>query len=162
MNYERIIIEMLQRIQALEDRVAALEADRPVEAPAPAPAAPVRGISAAAVDACYDLALRLEQSPAEDAAQALHRLADSHGCQYNYAVCFVTAARAMLAGREFKYAIKRDAARRFFDRILEDFGRQGLRRAIDAARAHAAYQQRHGNPARSICSLCDAYESRAL
>lgn len=160
MPHEQIILELLERIQSLERRVAALESqpDAPAEPPAPARA---RGLSPQAIDACYDLALRLEREPELDAARALEELAASHGCQATYAVCCVTAVRGMLHGRQFKYAVSRAALQRYFDRILEDYGRQGLRRALTAARAHAAYQQSHGNPARSIVRLCDAYDPRA-
>ena len=161
-NYERIILEMLERIRAAEERIEALEARlNAADTPAAEPSRRT-GLTMEAIDACYDLALRLEQQGGADASRAIAELAQAHGCKPNYAICFVSAVRAMVNGREFKFAIKEQAARRYFERILTDFGKQGLRKALTAARAHVAYQQSKGNPARGMEALCRQYEARAL
>lgn len=178
MQYDSIILELMTRIKALEascqeldQRVAYLEGQFLEEEPAggeeaeQAEGAPHRPdgkqkMTEEMVRACYECALRLSADQGLDFGREITALADQTGVNRNSAIMYVYAVRAMLSGDVYKRAISRGATEAYFLSILQDFGTDGLAKAIRAARAHVAYRRQCGHKVDGLAHLCDVYEER--
>lgn len=177
MNYESIILELMERIQTLEKkqeelekRVTALEAgEDPGEGSDPRPKGPRQrgGYTATTdemIDACYEKGKFAWQhkmfSPYEIRPLA-EEVAKETDMNENSANMYIYVVASMLKGAVYKRAINMTATQRYFERIRQDFGQEALERAVSATRQHILYRQKLGHLVSHLIALCDQYEQKA-
>ena len=73
---------------------------------------------------------------------------------------YLYAVQGMLEGTIYKRAISAKAMKKYYDTIFDEYGSNGLRKAIQATRLHIAYRRDCGHTVDSIEEICDAYENR--
>ena len=64
----------------------------------------------------------------------------------------------MLGGMIYKRAINSKALDNYFRNIWNEYGRDGLRKAIKATEQHIAYRKSLGHPVDSIEEICARWE----
>ena len=171
MQYETIILELMNRIKIMESRCDSLEAAlAQATAAAVESVAGTRGQEPAAEDtarrqkvrpeqirACYDCALALWRQENTDFGGAIDDLVARTHMNPHSAIMTVYAVRAMLTGTVYKRAISRTGTELFWGYIRADFGMEALKTAIRATRAHIDYRRQCGHKVDSLERLCDEY-----
>lgn len=175
MQYDAIILELMSRIQSLEQtvgevnrRISALEnaglSDETKETADSSPEEPERHrqkMTEEMILACYACAVRLDRQEGLDFNREVADLARRTGMKKSSAIMYVYAVKNMRSGTVYKRAINQTATERFFQRILQDDGTAGLEKALRATRAHIAYRQQLGHTVDGLIALCDRYEGQA-
>ena len=175
MQYKTIILELLSRIKKLEDDVAELKQaqNRTINIQTyndeisneednytaqMEPTVPYKKMTDEMIDICYKSG---KQVVAGESVQELaDDIADSTGMNRNSAVMYLYAVQGMLEGTIYKRAISAKAMKKYYDTIFDEYGSNGLRKAIQATRLHIAYRRDCGHTVDSIEEICDAYENR--
>ena len=175
MNYESIILELLTRIQKLEEELAELkkQVGRPPvvlnEGQAEDRAvATEQAISTSRntynkltdemIDMCYRCGKMMYRG--EDPQELADTICEATGMNRSSAIIYLHAVNSMLSGAVFKRAISAKAITRYFDCIFNDFGSKGLKAAIHATRQHVAYRRDCGQNVDSIEALCDRFDAK--
>ncbi len=167
MQYEMVILELMTRIKKLEDEVEQLKhqlgttqelisSDSSSETNENT--ATYRKMTAAMIDLCYYGGKRVLAG--ENLVVAADQIVSETDMNRNSAIMYLYAVDAMLKGSEYKRAISTKAMRRYFDLILNDYGKAGLKRAIRSTRLHINYRLECGHKVDSITAICDDYETR--
>lgn len=167
MDHNAIILELLSRIKVLEDDVAsmkaALETDRDLAqhqdtATAFKVSAPTayQRTTDEMIDICYKCGKKVHQG--ENVADLADEIADETGMNRNSAVMYLYAVSSMLSGTIYKRAISSKATQKYFDAIFNEFGSEGLKKAIQATRQHIDYRRDCGHMVDSIEEICKKYE----
>lgn len=110
------------------------------------------------IDLCYQEGKRMQQGA--NVQQLADVVAQQTGMNRNSAIMYLHAVDGMLSGTVYKRAISAKATQRYFDWILQEFGRAGLKKAIQATRLHIRYRRACGHKVESIEALCDRQENR--
>lgn len=168
MQYDSIILELMNRIKVLESRcdemsqqIAALSAQQADAAEglfAEPDSAPRQSMTPERIRACYECAVALSQHDHLDFGTEIDKLLAGTHMNRNSAIMYVYAVKNMLNGEVYKRAISHSATRLFFQYIAEDFGEEKLKDAIRATRAHIEYRQQCGQVVNGLIDLCDQYE----
>ena len=173
MQYETILLELMSRIQTLENEVSSIKeklqtlqpptdaakdtsADQALSSPAHSNASYTK-MTEHMMDVCYAYGQKAYRDPRANLAGFAAAAASETGMNRNSAFMYICAVKNLLEGRVFKRAISTKALRRYFSSIYRDFGAAGLSNAITAARAHIEYRQRYHLPVDSIIALCDEF-----
>lgn len=167
MQYESIILELMSRIKALEEKILVIEQKiTEIEMTRNEDGGVTEEDSTARVkmtkemmQACYECGCKLDQSENFDLSQELNQLTERLGMNRNSAIMYIYAVRCMLHGEIYKRAINRTATELFFENILRDFKKQGLTRALQATRMHILYRKQCGHAVDSLETLCQRYET---
>ena len=173
MQYETIILELLSRIKKLEDDVSELkrvhdarnsmsvasvgDEDR-AEPVAREATVAYKKMTDEMIDICYKCGKKVANG--ENAQELADDIAESTGMNRNSAVMYLYAVQGMLNGVIYKRSISATAMKKYFDTIWNEYGSQGLKRAIQATRLHVDYRRSCGHMVDSIEEICDRYESR--
>lgn len=78
----------------------------------------------------------------------------------NSAFMYICAVKNMLEGSVFKRAVNIKALKYYLEAICQDYGADGLRKAVFSVRQNIAYRQRFHLPSDSISAVCDEYERK--
>ena len=174
MQYETIILELMTRIKKLENDVADLKLQINTVTPvdtnnhiffsdeseadnAPAPSGYVK-MTDEMIDICYKCGKKVANG--ENAQELADDIAESTGMNRSSAVMYLYAVQGMLSGTIYKRAISAKALKKYLDTIWNEYGSQGLKKAIQATRLHVDYRRSCGHMVDSIEEICDRYESR--
>ena len=173
MQYETIILELLSRIKKLEDDVSELKRAHAVMNATPAPfvceednVAIEVGESTVAykkmtdemIDICYKSGKKVANG--ENPQELADDIAESTGMNRSSAVMYLYAVQGMLSGTIYKRAISAKALKKYLDTIWNEYGSQGLKKAIHATRLHVDYRRSCGHMVDSIEEICNRYEKR--
>ena len=173
MQYETIILELLSRIKKLEDDVSEMKRAQAVLNVTSAPivceednVALEVGESTVAykkmtdemIDICYKCGKKVANG--ENAQELADDIAESTGMNRSSAVMYLYAVQGMLSGTIYKRAISAKALKKYLDTIWNEYGSQGLKKAIQATRLHVDYRRSCGHMVDSIEEICDQYERR--
>ena len=173
MQYETIILELLSRIKKLEDDVSELKRAQVLSNVTPDPfvceednVEPEVGESTVAykkmtdemIDICYKCGKKVANGV--NVQELADDIAESTGMNRSSAVMYLYAVQGMLSGTIYKRAISARALKKYFDTIWNEYGSQGLRKAIQATRLHVDYRRSCGHMVDSIEEICNQYENR--
>ena len=172
MNYDSIILELMGRIQTLEEevrqqgrRLDALERARTGgEESSERSAAPYAATTDEMIDACYAKGVYAWKkgitSPYEMRPLALE-ISRQLGMNKNSANMYLYVVVSMLNGKVYKRAISERATERYFQKIQQDFGPAALAGAVRAARQHIQYRRGLGHQVAGLSALCDRFDRPA-
>lgn len=172
MQYQSIILELMGRIQNLEEEVRELKrqlADMTSgtsqeeilytnEDVRTGSVVQYQKMTDDMIMACYEGGKKLRDgSNAQDIAE---NIAEITGMNKNSAVMYLYAVSGMLDGVVYKRAISAKAMKKYFETIYNEYGKAGLQKAIRATRFHTEYRRECGHVVDSIDSICDLYEEK--
>ena len=169
MQYEKIILEMLERIQTLEDQVKELKERQVVNLsqkesiPSPTFREPRRTntkVNDEMLEACYHAGKKAINSDYADVVELAARVKEKTGMNQNNALMTIFAVIALLNGELYKRAISGKATAKYFDNILRDYGKGGLQRAIAAMRKHINYRRTLHHNVDLLEQICDQYQEK--
>lgn len=172
MQYDAIILELMGRIKNLEEEVSTMKQWQDTiqntllaENQGKNQQEKIRNSDNAyqkmtdeMIDICYKCGKKFNQG------KNLQELADDINCETsmnrNSAVMYLYAVDGMLNGTIYKRAINSKAMKRYFDTIFNEYGSDGLKRAINATRLHIEYRRECGQQVDSIEEICHNYERK--
>lgn len=171
MQYETIILELLSRIKKLEDDVTLLKQAQsqlisvPLQNEADISEENQNGTSVTykkmtdeMIDICYKCGKKV--CAGENPQELADEIADETGMNRNSAIMYLYAVSGMLQGTVYKRAISAKAMQRYFDTIFNEYGSDGLKKAIKATKLHIEYRRECGHQVDSIEELCNKNENR--
>ena len=96
----------------------------------------------------------------ENAQDLAEKITEATGMNRNSAIMYLYAVQGMLDGVIYKRSINATAMKRYFDWIYNEYGSQGLKKAIHATRLHVDYRRSCGHMVDSIEEICNRYERK--
>lgn len=179
MQYEKIILELMSRIQELESDVKELKGKIEVMQRAKrlnksgsvtesldylsaetAQGVTYNKMTESMIQLCYQYAKQAYREKDADMGMYADEAAEKTGMNRSSAFINIYAAKHMLDGDVYKRAVSAKAIRIYLDSILRDFGKEHLEKAIVSTREHVAYRRQFGHPVKSIEVICDEYEEK--
>ncbi len=175
MQYEKVILEMLERIQTLEEQVHALKEKQATMLTDPFPASPPvcreglipptprrtnSKVTNEMLEACYQAGRKATASEYADVVLLSEQVHLKTGMNKNNALMTIFAVMALLRGELYKRAISGKATAKYFDNILRDYGKGGLQRAIAAMRMHIHYRRSLHHNVDLLEQICDQYQTK--
>lgn len=160
MEYSEIILEMLTRIKKLEDEVAILKQSAvttPYDEPSPATK---QKMTEEKIKLCYEYGKEAANNPSVTPWALALSLAKKHNINKSSAFMYICAIKSMLEGKEFKRTINSKAIRIYFDAILTDYGKEGLKKALHATELHIKYRKSFNHNVVSLEKLCDEFKQK--
>ena len=173
MQYETIILELLSRIKKLEEDVEMLkkshntcenncaEKNEDMETPIMSKqdsSVVYKKMTNEMIEMCYLCGKKVSEG--DSAPDLADDIVDATGMNRNSALMYLYAVSGMLNGEIYKRAISSKALKYFFDRISNEYGSKGLRKAIQATKLHIDYRRDCGHTVDSIEEICSSYERR--
>lgn len=175
MQYESIILELMTRIKNLEDEVVRikeeqcnlskmilhqddetleeiiLETDNESHIS-------YRKMTDEMIDLCYSYGKQVYNG------RSVNDLADEinsrTGMNRNSAVMYLYAVSGMLSGTIYKRAINTKATQRYLEKIFDDYGKEGLQKALHSLRLHIDYRRECGHTIDSLEDVHREFEGR--
>lgn len=173
MQYETIILELLSRIKKLEEDVEMLkksqraceqatektfnDTDEPVGLKQEASVV-YKKMTDEMIEKCYRCGKMI--SSGASAPELADDIVAETGMNRNSALMYLYAVSGMLNGEIYKRAISAKALKYFFERIWDEYGSNGLRKAIYATKQNIDYRRDCGYPVETLEEICDSYEKR--
>ncbi len=163
MQYETIILELLSRIKKLEEDVEELKQSRQNNVVEQENATSASSVSYTKmtdemIEICYKCGKMVFQG--ENAQELADDVAEETGMNRNSAFMYIYVVSSLLSGEVFKRAISKKALEIYFKKIFQDYGSDGLKKAIKATRLHIDYRKSCGHTVDSIEEACDKAEAR--
>ena len=168
MQYESIILELMSRIKKLEEDVDQLKeqissnagssVDEPVLEHVTTPSVQYQKMTDEMIELCYKAGKKmLSGSNAQDLAD---ELVEMTGMNRNSAIMYLYAVHGMLTGTTYKRAINAKAMKYYMQTIFNEYGSQGLKKAITASRNHIQYRREFGQQVDYLEDICRQFENR--
>lgn len=168
MQFEKIILELLSRIQKLEEEVDLLKQilQEKVEEnknennslDSSEGNATYKKMTDEMIDLCYKYGKKVHGG--ENVQEIADDISYETGMNRNSAIMYLQVVSNMLDGVIYKRAINSKALQKYFDNIWNDFGSKGLKNAIQATKLHIEYRREFGHPVDSIEEICNRAEKR--
>jgi len=163
MQYETIILELLSRIKKLEEDVEELKQFRQNNVVEQENTTSVSSVSYTKmtdemIEICYKCGKMVFQG--ENAQELADDVAEETGMNRNSAFMYIYVVSSLLSGEVFKRAISKKALEIYFKKIFQEYGSEGLKKAIKATRLHIDYRKSCGHTVDSIEEVCDKAEAR--
>jgi len=175
MQYETIILELLSRIKNLENEVDSLKLALSERTPnperlennspektaghvQPEESGPYKKMTAEMIDICYQYGKKIGEG--ENVQMFANEIVRKTGMNRNSAIMYIYAVSSMLQGTIYKRAISAKAIEKYFDKIYQEYGDNGLQKAIQATKLHINYRKRFGHTVDSIEKICEKYEMK--
>lgn len=173
MQYEKVILEMLSRIQALEEQVKELKAAQERKEPEfsaglvrrecltpPMPRRSNMRVTDEMLEACYQAGKKAISSDYADVVALAEQVHLQTNMNQNNAQMTIFAVMALLNGELYKRGISGKATEKYFKNILRDYGKGGLQRAIAAMRVHIDYRRSLHHNVDLLELICDQYQKQ--
>lgn len=169
MQFESIILELLSRIQKLEEEVDFLK-QMLYEDTEKSPKSEnsslaiqesntsYKKMTDEMIELCYTHGKRVNKG--ENIQEIADDIVYETGMNRNSAIMYLQVVSSMLDGTIYKRAINSKALQKYFDNIWNDFGSNGLKKAIAATKHHIEYRREFGHPVDSIEEICAKAERR--
>lgn len=158
MNYDSIILELMSRVQKLEEEVAALKTDN--KSTEVEPSKVKNKITPEMTSLCYSFAKAVYNRRDVDLYSLAEKVAKETGMNVNTANINIVAMIDMLNGNSYKRLLSAESLDLCLGWIYNDFGKQGLEKAVIATKGHIKYLNSIGNPANKLRIVCNKYEQK--
>lgn len=175
MQYENIILELMSRIKKLEDDVNELKQfknsftsvksndnDGNISENSHRFAINTNRSYKKTTDEMIDLCYKYGKKffAGENVQELSDEVANSTGMNKNSAIMYLYAVQCMLEGTIYKRAISSKAMKKYYENILNEYGSEGLKKAIKATRLHIDYRKNCGQKVDLIEEICNSYENK--
>lgn len=182
MQYETILLELLARIKKLEDEVEHLKAvleesknefvseekEIAIDTEHEEPGQPCRTtttytkLTDEMLKLCYSYGKKAYEENYGNLWALANKVARESGMNHNSAFMYIYVVKCMLEGVVYKRAINAKATRMYFNNIYADYGKEGFKKALAAARAHLSYRRSLNHPVDSLEDVCNEYEKKIM
>lgn len=175
MQYDSIILELMSRIKKLEEEIQELKVRLDsVESTSNAPVPSTLDSSTLASSAtstytkttdqmislCYHYGKNAYLNRSTNLGELADRVSAESGMNRNSAFMYICAVKALLEGTVFKRAINAKSIRQYLNSIYQEFGRDGLQKALSSLRLHIEYRIANNIPSESIDEICKEFEKK--
>lgn len=159
MQYETIILEMMSRIQKLEDEVERLKNDIKSNDFDRSEIQPKRNVKVTPemTRLCYEKAKQVYNNPYLDTNDLAEYISEKTGMNFNTAKMNIYSMVQMLKGEEYNRLLSADSLDLCLDMIYKEFGRQGLEKALTATRLHIDYLKTKNMATSKLISVYNKY-----
>lgn len=161
MRYETIILEMMSRIQKLENEVKELKDLINGQSTENTHVISVKKnvkVTPEMTALCYTFAKAVYDKDGIDFGCLAEKVAEETGMNYSTAKMNISSIASMLRGEEYNRIISADALDMCMQFIIRDFGKEGLEKAIKATKAHIRYLKSKNMTATKLTEVCNKYE----
>lgn len=140
MQYETIILELLSRVQKLEEEVVELkEIVQSGNIQTTAQQKRNVKVTPEMTKLCYEKAKLAYKNAYLDTNDLAKEVSDQTGMNFNTAKMNIYSISQMLKGEEFNRLLSADSLDLCLDMICSEYGLQGLQKALNATRLHIEY-----------------------
>lgn len=159
MQYETIILEMMSRIQKLEDEVGELKKSLKANSVEQFEIQPKRNVKVTPemTRLCYEKAKQAYNNPYLDTNDLAEDVSEKTGMNFNTAKMNIYSIVQMLKGEEYNRLLSADSLDLCLNMIYEEFGRQGLEKALTATRLHIEYLKTKDMATSKLISVYNKY-----
>lgn len=169
MQYEKVILEMLERIQTLEEQVQQLQqqAAKPIaESFLQETLTPPRErrtntkVTEEMLEECYRMGKLVYEGDEREIPLLAELVSQKTEMNPNNALMTIFAVVAMLNGELYKRTLSSKATAKFFENIQRDYGNGALQRAIASIRQHINYRRMLNYNADRLEATCDQFQKQ--
>ena len=160
MQYETIILEMMSRIQKLEEEVEHLKqivTANNFEQPDNHIKRNVK-VTPEMTRLCYEKAKAVYSNPYLDTNDLAEEVSNQAGMNFNTAKMNIYSITQMLKGEEYNRLLSADSLALCLDMIYKEFGLQGLKKALKATELHIEYLKTKGMATSKLISVFTKYK----
>ena len=174
MQYENIILELMSRIKTLESDVAYLKENlasfnsllekqeiQPENNHLEKSKVYTR-MTDKMIDACYKYGKKAFETSDEYIKEYAANVSNETGMNKNSAIMYIYAVKSLLQGSVYKRAINSTALKKYFVMINDEFGKNGLEKALNATEKHIEYLTKFNIPTKSISKIYDEFKRKIL
>lgn len=160
MQYETIILEMMSRIQKLEEEVERIKNSCMTNAFEQAGIQTKRNVKVTPEMTllCYEKAKAAYNNQYLDTNDLAQDVSDQTGMNFSTAKMNIYSIVQMLKGEEYKRLLSADSLELCFDMIYREFGKPGLEKALNATKLHIEYLKTKDMATAKLLSVYDRYE----
>ena len=169
MQLESIILELMSRIQKLEDEVNVLNRriDELLEKKnvnnggasiKDEMKTAYKKMTGEMIEVCYRYGKRVHEG--ENLQEVADEVADKTGMNRNSAIMYLYVVDCLLSGTVYKRAINSKALDKYYEYIENEYGVDGVRKAVKATKEHIIYRKKLGHTVDSIEEICAAWEKK--
>ena len=171
MEIEKIILELLSRIKVLEEEVSSLKeiiinqntsvqntADGNEDDKHKSKKKNYTRTNQKMIDECYKFGKMAYSNPDADIKDFADTVMKETGMNKSSAYIYIYVVQSMLKGEQFKRHINSNALKRYFELILIEFGKEGLRKALFATQQHIEYLKQCNLPVKGFVNICDEFK----
>ena len=160
MQYETIILEMMSRIQKLEEEVELLKSSVSTTNFEQREIQPKRNVKVTPemTRLCYEKAKSVYKNPYLDTNDLAEEISSQTGMNFNTAKMNIYSIVQMLKGEEYNRLLSADSLNLCLDMIYQEFGKQGLQKALTATRLHINYLKTKDMATSKLLSVYEKYE----
>ena len=159
MQYETIILELMSRVQKLEEEVEELKGiikSTNIQADAQ----PKRNVKVTPemTKLCYEKAKQAYNNEYLDTNELAKEVADQTGMNFNTAKMNIYSITQMLKGEEFNRLLSADSLDLCLSLIYDEYGFTGLQKALKATGLHIEYLKTKDMATAKLLSVYNKYE----
>lgn len=160
MQYETIILEMMSRIQKLEEEVEELKNTISSNSIEPSDSQTKRNVKVTPemTRLCYEKAKAVYSDPYLDTNDLAEEVSNQAGMNFNTAKMNIYSITQMLKGEEYNRLLSADSLALCLDMIYKEFGLQGLKKALKATELHIEYLKTKGMATSKLISVFTKYK----
>lgn len=141
MQYETIILEMMSRVQKLEEEVEQLKNTLLSNSFEQSETQPKRNVKVTPemTRLCYEKAKEVYKNKYIYIDEFAEQVSNQTGMNFNTAKMNIYSIAQMLRGEEYNRLLSADSLDLCLDMIYRDYGEKGLRKALKATELHIEY-----------------------
>ena len=174
MQYDSIILELMSRIKKLEEEIQELKlrldsVESSSNTPAfstsdstPLPSSASSSYSKTTdqmITLCYQYGKNAYLNRSMNLGELADRISAESGMNRSSAFMYICAVKALLEGTVFKRAINAKSIRHYLNSIYQDFGSDGLQKALSSLKLHIEYRIANHIPSESIDEIRKEFEN---
>ncbi len=160
MNYEKIILELLSRVKDLEDEVRIIKEKTltlPTNEPTPILLKSYKKTTDEMIMLCYKFGKKAFENSSTHIVKYAKEVAISTNMNTSSAFMYIYVVKSLLEGNVFKRAINSKALDTYLELISEEYGKNGLTKALNATKQHIEYRKKFNHPIDSIIKIYNKY-----
>lgn len=160
MQYETIILEMMSRIQKLEEEIEQLKNTVSSNIIEPSDAQTKRNVKVTPemTRLCYEKAKAVYNNQYLDTNILAEEVSSKTGMNFNTAKMNIGSIILMLKGEEYNRILSADSLDLCLDMIYCEFGMPGLTKALNATKLHIEYLKTKGIATSKLISVFNKYK----